>query len=125
MDTLAVFAGLKGDAVNNAVDALAAMDPLKVAAQQHELSVEIVRHDRKGGGAVGESGRGSSAFTGEVDISLSIRRAEANQPTRRKLEARRRFDETPEELLIELTATGYKALDEYCQVHAHSSLMRP
>lgn len=109
VDTLAAFAGLAGDAENNAGDALAAMEPLQRAAEDG-LAVLILRHERKSGGQVGESGRGSSAFVGAVDVAMTLRRPEGNaRPSLREIHAVSRFDETPDELVVELTDTGYVA----------------
>jgi hypothetical protein len=110
IDTISQFAGLRGDAENNSGDALAAIEPLQMAAAQG-LAVLVPRHERKGGGEVGESGRGSSAFSGAVDIVVSIRRGEGQaKPTVRVLHTLSRFSETPETLVMELTDTGYVAL---------------
>lgn len=112
VDTVGQFAGIKGDSENSAGAALEAMKPLQEAAAQG-LAVVITRHERKGGGEVGESARGSSAFGGAVDIILSIRRAEGNvRPSVRVIESLSRFDETPDKLVIELTAQGYKSLGD-------------
>lgn len=107
VDTLAPFAGLKGDAENNAGDALAAVEPLKKAAHNHDIAVVMVRHARKGGGEVGESGRGSSAFIGEVDIHLSITKPGGEATNVRKIESLTRFDDTPDSVNVELTDSGY------------------
>ena len=110
VDTLPQFARLAGDSENDAGAALEAMAPVQAAATDG-LAVVISRHDRKGGGEVGESGRGSSAFAGAVDIILALRRGDGeSRPTIRHLHALSRFDETPEELVIELTDAGYVAL---------------
>jgi hypothetical protein len=112
VDTLGQFAGLKGDAENDSGDAAEAMKPLQTAAADG-LAIVIVRHERKSGGDVGDSGRGSSAFAGAVDVVLSIRRPEGNhsmRPTLREIHALSRFDETPSHIVIELTADGYAAL---------------
>jgi hypothetical protein len=110
VDTVSQFAGLRGDSENNAGDALAALQPLQRAAAAG-IAVVAVRHERKGGGEVGESGRGSSAFAGAVDIVVALRRAEGKtRGTVRVLHALSRFDETPDELAVELTEDGYVAL---------------
>jgi len=110
VDTLAQFAGLRGDSENDSGAAMEAIAPLQAAAAAG-VSVLVNRHDRKGGGEVGESARGSSAFAGAVDIVLRLSRPSGNQrPTIRKIESLSRFDETPPELLIELTPSGYVAL---------------
>lgn len=112
VDTLGQFAGIRGDGENNAGDAHEAMKPLQKATARG-LAVVITRHERKGGGEVGESARGSSAFGGAVDVILSIRRAEGNvRPTVRVVESLSRFDETPDKLVIELTDTGYRSLGD-------------
>ena len=112
VDTLPQFACLKGDSENNAGDALAAMQPLLRAAADG-IGVILTRHERKSGGEVGDSGRGSSAFAGAVDIVLSLRRPEGNaKKTLRVLQALSRFSETPAELLVELTEAGYVALGD-------------
>jgi len=110
VDTLGQFAGISGDSENNSEDALKAMQPLQLAAAEG-IGVMASRHERKSGGAVGESGRGSSAFSGAVDIVLSIRRPEGkHRKTLRTIEAISRFDGTPDEMTIELTEEGYIAL---------------
>jgi hypothetical protein len=110
VDTLAQFAGLVGDEENNSGDAMRAMQPLQLAAAQG-TGILVQRHERKSGGPVGESGRGSSAYAGAVDIVLSLRRPEGNtRPTVRAIHAISRFGEAPDELLVELTAGGYVAL---------------
>jgi hypothetical protein len=85
VDTLPQFAGLRGDAENNSGDALAVLGPVQQSASRG-LAWLVTRHDRKGASEVGESGRGSSAFTGGVDIVLRLSRPDGNtRPTIRKL----------------------------------------
>ena len=111
-DTLGQFAGIRGDGENSAGAAQEAMGPLQEAAARG-LGVLLTRHERKGGGEVGESARGSSAFGGAVDVILSIRRGDGNtRPTVRVLESLSRFDETPDKLVIELTPNGYRSLGD-------------
>lgn len=108
VDTLGRFAGIRGDGENSAGEAEAAMAPLQIAAADG-LAVIVVRHERKTGGDVGDSGRGSSAFGGAVDIVMAVRRRQ-DRPTTRLIQAVSRFDETPETLAIELIAGGYVSL---------------
>lgn len=106
VDTLPQFAGLRGDAENNSGDALAAILPVQAAAQS-DLAVIVVRHDRKMGGEVGASSRGSSAFGGAVDIIVQLTKAEGNaKPTLRKLSTLSRFDDTPPEVMIDRLDDG-------------------
>lgn len=116
VDTLPAFAGIRGDAENDAGAALQAIEPLQAAAADG-LAVVVVRHERKGGGEVGDSGRGSSAFSGAVDVILRLARKEqAPRPTIRTLAALSRFDETPPEIVIELTDEGYIVLGDEASV---------
>jgi hypothetical protein len=105
VDTLGAFSSIRDE--NDAGEARKAMAPLQDAAHDG-LAVMILRHERKGGGEVGESARGSSAFGGDADVILRLRRPEGNQPrTRRVLESLSRYAETPEKIVIELTPDGY------------------
>jgi hypothetical protein len=63
---------------------------------------------------VGDSGRGSSAFAGAVDIVLSLRKPEGNAgKNRREIQSLSRFSETPNNLVIELRDNGeYVAMGE-------------
>ncbi len=112
VDTISTWAGLRGDSENSNGDQLAAAEPLQDAAAKG-LAVIVTRHERKGGGDVGESGRGGSAFSGAVDIIVSIRRGEGRtKPTVRVLQALSRFSETPDNLVIDLTEHGYVVLGD-------------
>lgn len=116
VDTLPAFAGIRGDAENDAGAALQAIEPLQVAAADG-LAVVVVRHERKGGGEVGDSARGSSAFTGAVDVVVRLARPEnPARPTIRNLATLSRFDDAPPELVIELTDEGYVLLGDEAAV---------
>jgi hypothetical protein len=108
VDTLGLWAGIPDDMENAAGTAQAAMAPLLRAAGLG-LAVLVLRHDRKGGGEVGESARGSSAFGGAVDIILNLRRSSDpnnKDPNLRELHALSRFDETPAQITVRLGADG-------------------
>ncbi len=112
VDTIGQWAGLHGDDENSAGAALAAVQPLQLAAAEG-IAVLVVRQSRKAGGDVGDDGRGSSAFSGAVDVLLSLRRADGNQKRVRVLHGLSRFSETPDTVTLELTATGeYVALGD-------------
>jgi hypothetical protein len=112
VDTLSRFAGILGDGENNAGEAEAAMAPLQLAAADG-LGIIVVRHERKAGGEVGDSGRGSTAFGGAVDIVMAIRRRGGNAaPNSRHIHALSRFDETPDSLVVELTDSGFRVLGD-------------
>lgn len=111
VDTIGQFTGLFGDAENNAGDALLAMQPLLEAAAEG-LGVLVSQHERKSGGDVEDSGRGSSAFAGAADIVLNIRRRPGKgNANLRVLRALSRFGETPPEVIVELTKDGYVLRD--------------
>ena len=107
-DTLGKLAGIKQE--NEAGEWAAAMSPLQDLAASGR-AVIVARHDRKSGGDVGDSGRGSSQASGDVDIILAVRRPEGNQPSnRRVIESLSRYAETPEKIVVELTDHGYVLL---------------
>jgi hypothetical protein len=116
VDTLAQFAGLMGDSENDSGAVLEAVRPLQEIAGTG-VAVLILSHDRKSGGEVGDTTRGSSALPGAADVVLSLRRAEGN--SRKSLsvvQSLSRFSETPQELVIELTDEGYIAIGERADV---------
>jgi hypothetical protein len=116
VDTLPQFAGLKGDTENSSGNALEAIQPLQAIAAQG-MAVLIIRHDRKAGGDVGDSARGSSAFGGAVDIILSLRRGEGNSaPTVRVIQGIGRFDATPDKLVIDYRGGQFISLGTETQV---------
>ena len=65
------------------------------------LAVLMPWHDRKSGGEIGESGRGSSAFAGAVDIILALRKPKGGRDTVRTIQAVGRFRDLPRELIVE------------------------
>src|SRR4029077_5567306 len=104
IDTLGQFSGIRGEEENRSGVALEKMEALQ-AATMDGLAVVISRHDRKSGGEVGTSGRGSSAWGGVADIILHLLRLPGEQEGKerqRLLEGIGRFEEAPEKLLIEL-----------------------
>jgi hypothetical protein len=104
VDTLGQFSGIRGDGENSSGSAMVVMEPLQAAASDG-LAVLVSRHDRKSGGDVGDSGRGSSAYAGAVDVILHLQRLPGDREGKerqRLLEAISRFEETPDQTLIEL-----------------------
>ena len=110
VDTLGKLASIREE--NDAGEGGRVMAPLQNAAHDG-MAVIVCRHERKGGGDVGESGRGSSAISGDVDVILQLRRPEGNQPSsRRVIETLSRYSETPDKVVIELTDEGYVLLGD-------------
>ena len=107
-DTIGKLSGIKEE--NAAGEWSTAMTPLQDLAASGR-AVIIARHDRKSGGDVGDSGRGSSQASGDVDIILALRRPAGKQPSnRRVIESLSRYPETPEMIVMELTDHGYVLL---------------
>lgn len=112
VDTLPSWAGFEGEEENFSGAALEAIQPLDNAAAAG-LAVLYTRHDRKGGGAVGESGRGSSAFAGAADALLALRRAEGTgAPNRRTLSGLGRLDGLPDRMVIEYRDGRFEVVGE-------------
>lgn len=105
VDTLGQFSGIRGDTENSSGTAMLVMEPLQAVAASG-IAVLVSRHDRKSGGDVGDSGRGSSAYAGAVDIVLHLQRLmgtnSVGKERQRLLEGISRFEETPDKLLVEL-----------------------
>jgi len=112
VDTVGQFAGIRGDGENDAGAALEAMSPLQAAVAERDLGIVVSRHDRKSGGDVAESGRGSNAWTGAVDCVMALRRQlNPARPTIREIEAiSRRGDVPAEPVVIELAEGRYTVL---------------
>lgn len=91
VDTIARWAGIKGDEENQTGPAQAAMEPLE-ALRDGGYGVMMVRHARKSGGEIGESARGASAWGGAADVLLTLENPKTNgHPNRRQLESLGRF----------------------------------
>lgn len=109
VDTLSKLAGFQDDAENVSGAAMAAMTPLQALASELNIVVLVLRHDRKSGGEVGESARGSSAMGGDVDVIIQLTRVGGEGHERQRyLKTLSRFDETPAELTIELVDGAYR-----------------
>ena len=110
IDTFAYFARLAGDDENSSGAVLKALRPILDAAAAQDLTVVIIHHDRKGGGEVYDSGRGSNAFQGAVDVIINLRRCPGNvRPTLREIRATGRFGDLYDGLIIELKDGHYVA----------------
>jgi hypothetical protein len=121
LDTAAKWMQLRGEEENSSGAVMAAMEPIQ-AEPAADIAVLMIRHERKSGGLVGEAGRGSNAWTGDVDVSLSLRRLEGNATANgRRIEALSRFDETPSALVVELTEQGYVAHGTAADIKRHAA----
>lgn len=110
VDTLSHFAGLDGDSENDSGAAIACMKPLQGVATSG-TAVLSIRHERKAGGELGDSGRGSCAFGGAADTLLTLRRPEGRtRPTIRKIECISRFEGLPATAMCEFVGGHYQYL---------------
>ena len=107
VDTISRWAGIKGDEENQTGPAQVAMIELeKIRDLGH--GVMIIRHARKAGGEIGESGRGASAWGGAADVLLQITNpATHGHMNRRVLESLGRFDD-PGKWTIDLEEGHYR-----------------
>lgn len=96
---------------NDASAMMAALIPIRLIAEAG-AAVCIVHHPRKGDAGEGQASRGSGALPGFVDVIAELRRFSTahESDTRRKLRGYSRLDETPTEIVIELTDKGYVTL---------------
>src|SRR5215213_428297 len=100
VDTFSAFSHLKGSEENDAGAVASRLEPLKVAAQAHDLAVVLVHHSGRDSII-----RGSSAFDGTVDTIVHLSRPPGNQNENlRHITAIGRCE--PLSLNIELTEDG-------------------
>lgn len=109
-DTAPAWARMKGEEENQSGPVLECVAQFRRLSDAG-LAVILVRHDRKMGGEIGQSGRGSSAWAGAVDILANLKRAKG-AATYRRLALLGRVDDLPESLLLNLTADGYDIAPE-------------
>ena len=109
LDTLTTL--LPVDNENDAARMIYALLPLH-AITEVGAALLLVHHPRKGDAREGQASRGSGALPGLVDVILELRRFDPARPEdrRRTLTAYSRFDETPGEMVIELTDGGYRVV---------------
>jgi hypothetical protein len=105
LDTIGKFAPWENE--NDAAQVQAAMNPLDRLTKAG-LAVLPIHHFGKTDGSEGRAARGSTALPGSVDVMLELRRYKANDrhDRRRVLTGFGRFDDIPEEVVIELIAGG-------------------
>ena len=111
VDTLHEWANLGREDENDAGAALEAMRPV------HEIAaagpaVCVLRHERKGGGEIGENARGSSAFGGSADVLMVLRLPKGSgHDNRRELEVAGRLHEKST-ITIEYNEGRYELLGD-------------
>ena len=125
VDTFIYWARVQDE--NNSAEMQKALRSLRDAASSG-LTVLLIHHDRKGGGNTIESGRGSSAFAGIVDVIHNLRRPQGHgSKTVRELRSEGRYGGLYDSLMIELTEDGYLAhgtRSDVSQQKAEEAVMR-
>jgi hypothetical protein len=106
LDTLGNLWPVKDE--NNAAEVQEALMPLRLTSAGRALL--LVHHLSKGDASEGKGSRGSGALMAFVDVLVEFRRFKADDRTdrRRVMSAWGRYDETPAELVVELTEHGYQ-----------------
>ncbi|MBA4192233.1 MAG: hypothetical protein C0467_30050 [Planctomycetaceae bacterium] len=99
-----------------------ALMPLSLLTEK--AGVGLVHHFRKSDGTEATGSRGSGVLPGYVDTIIEFRRYAAadRKDTRRVLSGWGRFEETPEEMVVELTDDGYIAHGDKQEVQRRTLL---
>jgi archaellum biogenesis ATPase FlaH len=115
IDTLSTFWPVRDE--NDAPQVSSALLPLN-KLQEENLAVLLIHHDRKSGGEEGTASRGSGALPSYVDVIVEFRRFDASkrEDSRRVIKTYSRYEETPHEIVIELTTNGYEVQGTKAQV---------
>src|SRR3990167_8970763 len=87
----------------------------------NNIAVLLVHHTRKTEGKGGRATRGSGALTAFVDFVLEIEDGNSGQ-NKRVIKAQSRYEDTPKELVIELTEDGYTALGTHDQIKKNDQI---
>ena len=112
VDTLASFWNV-GDE-NEAARVIESLRLLQDIAQEYKVGILLFHHVRKAPGSEGTAHRGSGALLGAVDIGVEVKRV-PNKKRRRYLLSLSRYEETPEDMIIELRDDGYHCLGSRAQ----------
>ncbi len=115
VDTLPQMLGVESE--NDAAEINKALEPLLHLAREKDIAFLLLHHLRKGQGAGGEIIRGSSAIFGSVDIAVTFEK-DKDHKCRRSFQTYSRYDETPENMVIELTQDGYQVIGKVEDVKA-------
>jgi hypothetical protein len=108
---------------NDAAQVQEALMPLQPLAGQ-DAGLLLVHHMRKGDGGEATAARGSGALPAFVDTVLEFRRFKPKdrKDCRRVLTGYGRDEETPAEVVVELTEDGYQSAGGDCRAVAGKSL---
>ncbi len=98
---------------NSASEVSAALMPLRRIVDAG-AALMLVHHPRKGDATEGQASRGSGALPAAADVIVELRRHRAEDPhdRRRVLRGYSRFEETPQETVLELGESGYRVVGD-------------
>lgn len=112
LDTLSRYWNVPDE--NDAAQVVAAGSPLLDLAHETNVALLALHHDKKRadkrGGENGTNIRGSSAIFALADQALMLSRPQGRGDRLRTLCASGRYDETPDEITLELTDAGYRVV---------------
>jgi hypothetical protein len=111
IDPLSLF--LPGSSESSAVQTIEGLLPLRVLLAAG-VSVLALHHPRKGRTQPGQAARGSGTLASQADIVLEMARLTDDETDRRRrLRGYSRYDDTPRDLVLELSADGkdYRAVE--------------
>lgn len=113
VDTFFAVAQLGGEEENKGGAVDTAVAPLRSVTGRLDIATTLSRHERKSGGEVGNSGRGSIALTGACDSVLLLKRLPGSQDLeKRQLEITGRVEQA--RLDIELLEGRKYIIDSPC-----------
>jgi hypothetical protein len=122
VDTLGWAAGLSGEDENSSGVMMRVMLPLQRLCSDsgNGLGILCLVHERKSGGDIADSIRGSSATGGAVDILMNLAKPAGNHrsETIRRINAIGRYPDTPAELVIDWNQGEYVVLGDSDHVTA-------
>ena len=107
LDTLSRYWQIKDE--NDNAQVMERISPFIDLAHETGATIVLVHHESKAGGAGGRGIRGGSALLAAVDQALMLEKRKGHAQARRRiLRAIGRYDETPDELVIELADGEYR-----------------
>jgi hypothetical protein len=109
LDTLSRYWEIKDE--NDNAQVIQRISPFIDLAHETNTTIVLIHHESKAGGVGGRGIRGGSALLGAVDQALILEKSSGPaDSTRRTIRAIGRYDDTPREMVIELTDEGYRRL---------------
>lgn len=110
IDTLSYFWPVESE--NDAAMVQGALIPVQCLAESGKAVIACHHPKKSADGGAGQSARGSGALSGAADILAEFKLFDTarHEDPRRKLRGLSRFEETPGDIVIELTEDGYRTI---------------